>query len=560
MARMAIALGFTEETLEDAAGTLSFDRGRHYLDAVDDFEATAAEITATVYGTSPYHVSLTARNRQLAGNCSCPYGQEGAFCKHCVAVGLTAVKDGVARLIDTGPAGGPPAGTTSLESWLASLSKEDLLAELLELLDDDPELRRRFELWAGSRTADATAVRKAVRDLIEIGNDYVEYGDAYDYARDVGRAADAIEDLIDAGGASRAIGIARDAIRWFLESYESVDDSSGSVGGAGYGLFGAHLRACQSAPPAPRELSQYLADLLLGDQHGFEFDLGDYRDLLGDEGHSMIRRRIAEAYARNPDNWQARTLIESVVRAEGDTDTLIDVYAASLDERGWAHLRIARELDRAGRGAEALGWAERGLEEATRPEAELVEYVAARYAAAGRPSDVLALRRARFRAGPALESYQALRQAATACGAWPSEREAALTALREDARSSSSISGAQNGSALLDVLLDEGDLDAAWAAAEQAVVTAPGQLIRLADASVAARPADALRVYLDAVAPLTAQTGDEAYRQIARLLLSARDCHERLGTSSEFEGYLAELRTSQRRKRALLRILDYNGL
>jgi hypothetical protein len=561
MARMAIALGFTEETLEDAAGTLSFDRGRHYLDAVDDFEATAAKITATVYGTSLYHVSLTARNRQLAGNCSCPYGQEGAFCKHCVAVGLTAVKDGVARLIDAGPAGGPPDGTTPLESWLASLSKDDLLAELLELLDDDPELRRRLELRAGSRTADATAVRKAVRDLIETGDDYVEYGDAYDYARDIGRAADAIEDLINSGGAAHALGIARDAIRWFLESYESVDDSSGSVGGAGYGLFGAHLRACQSTPPDPRELSQYLADLLLGDQHGFEFDLGDYRDLLGDEGHAMIRRRIAEEYAGNPDNWQARTLMESVVRAEGDTDTLIDVYAASLDDHGWAHLRIARELDRAGYGAEALGWGERGLEEATRPETELVEYVAARYAAADRPADVLALRRTRFRASPALESYQALRQAATACGAWPSEREAALTALRDDARSSSSsISGAQNGSALFDVLLDERDLDAAWAAAEQAVVTAPGQLIRLADASVAARPADALRVYLDAVAPLTTQTGDEAYRQIARLLLSARDCHERLGTSSEFEGYLAELRTSQRRKRALLRILDYNGL
>jgi hypothetical protein len=102
----------------------------------------------------------------------------------------------------------------------------------------------------------------------------------------------------------------------------------------------------------------------------------------------MIRRRIAEAYARNPDNWQARTLMESVVRAEGDTDTLIDVYAASLDDRGWAHLRIARELDRAGRGAEALGWAERGLEDATRPETELVEYVAARYAA-DRPADAL---------------------------------------------------------------------------------------------------------------------------------------------------------------------------
>jgi hypothetical protein len=81
-----------------------------------------------------------------------------------------------------------------------------------------------------------------------------------------------------------------------------------------------------------------------------------------------------------------------------------------------------------------------------------------------------------------------------------------------------------------------------------------GSGARLADASVAARPADALRVYLDAVGPPTAQTGEEAYRQIARLLLSARDCHERLGTSSEFEGYLAGLRTSQRRKRSRSRV------
>ena len=71
------------------------------------------------------------------------------------------------------------------------------------------------------------------------------------------------------------------------------------------------------------------------------------------------------------------------------------------------------------------------------------------------------------------------------------------------------------------MLLDEGDLDAAWAAAEQAVVTAPGQLIRLADASAATRPADALRVYLDAVTTLTTQTGNEAYLQIAALAFGA---------------------------------------
>ena len=78
--------------------------------------------------------------------------------------------------------------------------------------------------------------------------------------------------------------------------------------------------------------------------------------------------------------------------------SFIAIYAAELDDRGWNHLRIARELDEAGRGGEALGWAERGVSEAAHPDQQLVEYLASRYAAAGRDDEVLRLRRARFQA------------------------------------------------------------------------------------------------------------------------------------------------------------------
>lgn len=55
-------------------------------------------------------------------------------------------------------------------------------------------------------------------------------------------------------------------------------------------------------------------------------------------------------------------------------------------------------------------------------------------------------------------------------------------------------------------------------------------------------------------------TGDGTYRQIARLLLSIRDCHQRLGTMAEFTRYLTVLRMGQKRKRNLMKILDQNGL
>lgn len=47
---------------------------------------------------------------------------------------------------------------------------------------------------------------------------------------------------------------------------------------------------------------------------------------------------------------------------------------------------------------------------------------------------------------------------------------------------------------------------------------------------------------------------------MARLLLSARACHEALGTPGEFSQYLTLLRLSQKRKRNLMKILVDNGL
>ena len=81
-----------------------------------------------------------------------------------------------------------------------------------------------------------------------------------------------------------------------------------------------------------------------------------------------------------------------------------------------------------------------------------------------------------------------------------------------------------------------------------------------ADASITSRPGDALAIYLKAIGSLKGMTGDNAYRQIAALLLSARACHDALGTADEFKRYLVLFRMEQKRKRNLMKILDQNGL
>lgn len=313
---MATVLVLTEDAIEATAGYPSFERGREYLDRVDDLLITSAEVTAVVYGTSPYDVSLTARNRRLSGQCSCPYGQDGAFCKHCVATGLVAVRraGGELKLVDSGhgttAVPGALAEDDPLETWFARASKDEIVEALREVLGEDPRLRQRLELRAAVLTSDVKAVQAAVWELVGVNGD-ADYSNARAYAARVEQAADAIVDLADADPdfAGHAADFATEAIDVLLDEYGSVPDYSGAVAGAISSMFDAHLQACEIARPNPESLARYLVSLLLRDESGYEPDLSRYAPLLGDVGRAVLRDRAAELQGKDPNSWRARDLI-----------------------------------------------------------------------------------------------------------------------------------------------------------------------------------------------------------------------------------------------------------
>ena len=494
---MGQILTFTEDDLRRAAGPTSYARSVGYLDRVEELEIAGTWVTASVYGTDVYRVRLKFDDERadgLRGDCSCPFGAEGNFCKHCVATGLVALRSGSPAVHSrVSPAPEPEPG--SFISWLSSLSRDELLIELLELLVDEPRLCERFELRAAARQADVEGVRDVVRRLIWV-TDYVDYDGASAYAADVERAAEAIEDLIDAGAAAAAVEVARDAIAWLRQSFATIDDSSGDVGNAGYGLLDVHLLACQEARSDPVELAEYLADLCLTDQYALAPALTDYAELLGDVGRAALRERVAAAYEASPDDSHVRRVLESVIEAEGDVDSLVALCARHLDQFGYQHLRIAQALDKAGRTDEALDWAERGVTGNSRLSTGLVDYLVDRYASRGREEDVVSLRRTLFCGDRSLANFGALRSAATNSGLWDAEREAALGLLRKDAAAvrGKTLLFPWAGPVLIDALIDDGDPDAAWIAAQD--IASEPQWVRLANASADSRPADALAVYL----------------------------------------------------------------
>ncbi|MFJ3505500.1 MULTISPECIES: SWIM zinc finger domain-containing protein [unclassified Streptomyces] len=554
------AVGFGEDDLRALAGTRSFERGPGYLDAVSGLEVGEDSVTAVVHGTDVYEVELTlGGDEAVSGWCDCPYGQEGNFCKHCVAVGLA-----VLRRVKAVPQRrvAARARASGLEAWLSALSRDELLALVREQIAADRELRGRLELRAATVRRDLGTVRGRIvaltdpRPFARYG--CIEYADASGYARQVAEAASALRALTADGQAAYAVDLAEEAIRTLEEAYEAIDDSDGAVGQAAAAVAEAHLEACGVARPDPARLADWLVGSVLGDGVT-DLDPLDYADVLGPDGLARLRRLATEALERRPSGWAERYLMDRLIKAEGDVDALVALHARDLVPTGATHLLIAEELESAGRADEALAWAERGLRDCaaeTYLDGRLVDYVCARYARTGRAADAVAVRRDRFRIERSLTAYRQLRTAAGAADCWETERAAALATLEEDAPRERG--GRYGGPVLIDALLDDGDLDAAW---RQAAGRADDrQWAQLADLSRDTRPAEALDVYLRLIERSKEPTGDRAYEHLARLLRAARDCHRALGTEDAFAHLLADLRRELKRRRKLMTVLDRHGL
>ncbi|MFD9480006.1 SWIM zinc finger domain-containing protein [Streptomyces nojiriensis] len=117
------------------AGARSFERGVGYLSAVSRLDIGDEAITATVDGSDTYEVELTEDGADgLTGWCNCPYGQEGNFCKHCVAVGQAVL--GQAESVPQ-KRSAAASRTRLLDTWLESRIREELLTLVREQLADD---------------------------------------------------------------------------------------------------------------------------------------------------------------------------------------------------------------------------------------------------------------------------------------------------------------------------------------------------------------------------------------------------------------------------------------
>ncbi len=158
-----------QDTIRRLSGDGAFERGRAYFQQgrVEELARKEGSVQARVRGAETYDVRIWMKDEKLAYACSCPQGQDQAFCKHAVAVALAFVGGAPAKRDDqeaepapspvtplvrpkviAAPGPGVPDSTTpprpSLADSLRALSHEQLVVLVLEAALDDGAFRERL--------------------------------------------------------------------------------------------------------------------------------------------------------------------------------------------------------------------------------------------------------------------------------------------------------------------------------------------------------------------------------------------------------------------------------
>ncbi|MEN8444074.1 MAG: DUF6880 family protein [Cyanobacteria bacterium J06555_13] len=573
-----------DDLLLALAGDRYFQRGVGYFEQgrVHSLAQYEERITAEVHGTETYQVQLWLQDGDLLSRCNCPLGTEGAFCKHCVAVGLAWIAEPPSyRPAEAAPAN---VGTTmeDVRDYLARQERELLVRMILDRAMEDARWREQLLMKAASQQtggADITTFRRALRNAIPI-EDFVDYYAAADYADDVQSAIDGLEDLLDLGYASDVIELSEEAIELLEDALNAIDDSNSYMSPIMEQVQELHYCACETAQPDLKALAERLFHRELSSGYGFFYNaIENYADILGEEGRSAYQHLVDAEWKKLPEvgkeertsfNYRRSMLNrmkENLVAATGDLEELVTVISKDLSSPS-RYLQIAQLYHEASEPNEAIVWAEKGLAEFEDYfTGQLGDFLIAAYEQQDRFEDAIAVVWQDFSRSPSLHLYQKLQQQADKDRDWSTWRERALEHISQLSQPPTSTKRSSSprcvmpmrNTLLVEIFLWEGDVEQAWQAA-QAGDCVRRLWMQLAELRAADYPEDALSVYQPAIEPLINKTNNQAYSQAVDLIEKVKIIMVRLDKEAEFKQLLEQLSKTYKRKRNFIKLLIQRNL
>jgi uncharacterized Zn finger protein len=568
----------TSDLLLHVAGEVTYARGLAYANEgrVEDLVIQDGVLVAHVRGTETYTVRLDTEKPALSYDCTCPVGDEVRFCKHCVAVGLTWLMARGEPLAVTQRARPSQPPMDRVRAFLEGEDAESLRSIVLAEAQVNENLRERLllrEASGGSDDASLKRLRAAIDRATSIP-DFIDYDEAASFAAVLDEMVDGIASVAD-GNPAAAIELVEHALWQVEDAMQSVDDSGGMVGDVLRRLQEIHFDVCAEVRPDPAALARRLFEGEMRSDFDTFFGAAEtYAELLGEAGLAEYRRLAGAAWDRLPAlgpgerdtnagtrRWTLATIMKGLAKLTGSLEERVAVHSRDLSEPR-AFLKIAEIYREAGEHDLAMEWVRRGLDAfpslANEP---LRVFLADEHHRRGEYEQAMELAWQVFAARPFLAGYQLLKEHADRTRTWAAWRERALAQIRQQAEQRITVSGAyglsargpESRSELVRVFLWEGDAGAAWREAQEGGC-APDLWLQLAQTREAEHPAEALEVYRKQVDRILVDTGDRAYTEAVRLLPRLREMMSRVG--EDFAAYLADLRTTHKRRRKLLELID----
>lgn len=571
--------------LESMADAKTFARGTAYFQdgVVGRLEESDGALHADVQWTHRYHVELGVDDDGgLDYQCNCPVGDDGIFCKHAVAVGLSWLENSgeeVFHADEQEPAKPRRKRKTygeQIQAYLATLDESALREWLMEAVERDRGLRDRLLLEAKSVNADGLGdMKAAVRQATSVSR-FLEWDEAGDYGDNLTHLARLLEQWLRGPHAQHVVELAELAIENAERSLEQIDDSNGEVMPAIQELVEIHRRACEQTKPDATRLAERLFRLQTEGQWDTFYNLlPGYRKALGEDGLRRYRELVETAWSALPErcdergnrrSWDGAYMrlehaMTALADVDGDIDAWVSIKAKDLSD-SYRYLQIAEALSERGRFDDALAWAERGLNECGQDQRLLTFCIQE----ALRRGDLLkadTMAWQRFMMRPSASAFAELMAVAKKTGSQLLVRQRALKHLwqmveREEgaAKKQRDYWQVPTRGEIVSIYLVEGDVDTAWTTFNGGPVQ-PNLWRPMADERAKTHPGEAIVLY-HKLLPVAVESGAgrARYEEAFELVRVIRKLRLKLGEAVVFSGELARVKEQYRAKRNFMKLLE----
>lgn len=547
----------SEAALRTASGDRTFEHGQDAVQYVRGLRLEPGRATASVQAKRVHNTSVEWSSGALTGACTCRQEGPGAWCAHMVAVGLAALDLVAVPAIDT--------GSSPIERYLDSLDAAGLTDLVMELASTGPAAARLLESRAALATGDLSALAEELMDAIRHATSprgFIHYRRTFEIGKDIQKVLDELQELIEHGGADAARPALLKALTATRRMTLQADDSGGVIGDACQRAADLYARSCREGHPDGVKLARWLLKFRKDSPGWPETPLEDFAPALGDTGLALYRRGVAALDAEQADHDHfARFGVDQMLLELADHDGDVDAAIALLtrDPERLAYGEVINRLLAARREEDAVSWTDRAVAAGRLgligPYGRRNEYwldpreVADRYLEHDRPDDALAVLRRAFSRQPGRAAYDVVGCFADRLGLGSVERAWALDEARRAA-----LGPHATGQALVEIALGDGDLDAAWEAADE--FGAGDAWSRLADASKGTHPMRAVELHLAALRPKLERADPRMYAEVAKQLVTMRGFYEAAGALDEFEALVRDLRETYRRRPTFIAALD----